>query len=128
MRWRYGSSRSSGGGSWPRAMWYVEGQGRHSVDVMSMAPLKLPFVPLGRFITQVRLLVWCSAVQLGVVHWGRGQRRCFSSPTDVFRSVVFIFECFVQIHNSSTKVLYGATGRKKGFMGAHTGSARMLGR
>ena len=45
-----GGSRS---GAWPRAAWFVRGQGRHAVDNMSDAPLILPLTPLGEFVTRV---------------------------------------------------------------------------
>ena len=40
-------------GAWPRAAWFVRGQGRHAVDNMSDAPLILPLTPLGEFVARV---------------------------------------------------------------------------
>jgi hypothetical protein len=40
--------------AWPKAAWFVEGQGRWGVSDMSECPLKVSFVPLGDFIKEVR--------------------------------------------------------------------------
>ena len=45
-----GGSRS---GAWPRAAWFVRGQGRHAVVVMSDAPLILPLTLLGDFVPRL---------------------------------------------------------------------------
>lgn len=45
-----GGSRS---GAWPRAAWYVRGQGRHAVGTMSDAPLILPLTLLCEFVQRV---------------------------------------------------------------------------
>jgi hypothetical protein len=39
--------------AWPKAAWYVEGQGRWGVGEVSECPLKVAFVPLGQFIEEV---------------------------------------------------------------------------
>ena len=53
-----GASGGGGGGgsgaAWPKAAWYVEGQGRWGVSEMSECPLKAAFVPLGDFVKEVR--------------------------------------------------------------------------
>ncbi|KIY91620.1 hypothetical protein MNEG_16344 [Monoraphidium neglectum] len=50
---RYQSAGALFGVSWPKAAWFVEGQGRWGVAGMSECPLKLAFVPLGSFIHTV---------------------------------------------------------------------------
>lgn len=40
-------------GAWPRAAWFVRGQGRHAVSAMSDAPLILPLTRLGDFVARV---------------------------------------------------------------------------
>jgi len=47
---RYQSAGTLSEASWPKAAWFVEGQGRWGVVEMSECPLKVPFVPLGQFI------------------------------------------------------------------------------
>lgn len=50
---RAASSGSLHEAAWPKAAWYVEGQGRWGVGDMSECPLKVAFTPLGDFITEV---------------------------------------------------------------------------
>jgi hypothetical protein len=39
--------------TWPKCAYYAKGLGRWAVEGMSECPLKLPFTPLGAFITRV---------------------------------------------------------------------------
>ncbi|KAK9845815.1 hypothetical protein WJX81_003168 [Elliptochloris bilobata] len=57
---RHPKRRQSTGGSgawkkeaWPRAAWYVRGQGRYAVESMSDAPLIAPLVPLAEYVDRV---------------------------------------------------------------------------
>jgi hypothetical protein len=50
---RYTSPGALFDAAWPKAAWFVEGQGRWGVSEMSECPLKVAFVPLGDFIKEV---------------------------------------------------------------------------
>lgn len=42
-----------GTGGWPRAAWFIHGFGRFSVEDMSEAPVKEPYITLNQFFKQV---------------------------------------------------------------------------